>query len=316
VSAVHARVASCLPICHEHVRIEAALPEFPPSVPGQFVQVLCRDAGAPATDVLEWHEQRLPKWAGPDTQQRSAYLRRPFSLADHWVDADGATHLCVVSHTVGVGTRWLAQVQVGDTLNLTGPLGRGFSIPADDRPLVLIGGGVGIPPLLYLARHLHATGHRDATVIFGARQQNLLPVECRPAPARNGTPTECLLYPGGARFPTTIASDDGSVGLRGLVTDALRQWHDRRRPTGPVTVFACGPEGMLKAIAALTRELGLACQLCIERSMGCGLGTCLSCIVRARDAAQPAGWRWLLACQDGPVFDRDVLLDYAPASAT
>jgi dihydroorotate dehydrogenase electron transfer subunit len=67
---------------------------------------------------------------------------------------------------------------------------------------------------------------------------------------------------------------------------------------------------MLKAVAQLTRELGLPCQLCVERNMGCGVGTCLSCVVRRRDARRPEGWSWALACTDGPVFERDELLDY------
>lgn len=315
MSAVRARVAACVPICHEHVQLDVVLPVFPASVPGQFVQLLCRADDEVAPGVLEWHEDCLPTWSSPDVTERSAYLRRPFSLADHWRDTDGATHLGVISHSVGSGTRWLARLRPGDTLNLTGPLGRGFEIPGDARPLVLVGGGVGIPPLLYLARRLHELGRTDVTVILGARERNLLPVGLRQEPARDGTPTDCVALPGAAHCAATVTSDDGSIGLRGLVTDALGQWHARRRLTGPAMVYACGPAGMLRALAAQTRELGLGCQLCIERNMGCGLGTCLSCVVRARDATQPAGWRWALTCQEGPVFERDLLLDYAPTSA-
>jgi dihydroorotate dehydrogenase electron transfer subunit len=114
-----------------------------------------------------------------------------------------------------------------------------------------------------------------------------------------------------------MATDDGSVGWRGSAVDALRAWHARHgRGDRPAAVFTCGPEAMLKAVARTTRALGLSCQLCIERKMGCGLGTCLSCVVRVRDTSQAMGWRWALACQDGPVFDRDDLLDYAVVPGT
>ncbi|MCK4343553.1 MAG: dihydroorotate dehydrogenase electron transfer subunit [Phycisphaerae bacterium] len=248
-----------------------------------------------------------------DLRDRQAFLRRPFSIADQWTTRDGSVHLCVMARVVGTGTRWLAQLQPGDTLNLTGPLGRGFRIPPPDVPLVLLGGGVGIPPLIYLTRRLSELGRRDVTVIIGARTRELLPVRLIDKPDEDGRPCACVKYPGGGRFDTIVASDDGSVGMRGLVTDALRAWHERRPSRNQnAVVCACGPAGMLKAAAVLTRELGLACQLCIERNMGCGLGTCLSCVVRARDDKQPQGWRWALACSDGPVFERDDLLDYGP----
>jgi len=150
------------------------------------------------------------------------------------------------------------------------------------------------------------------TVFFGARSGARLPVELTGTPATEPTPVACALLPGEATYPAVVTTDDGSLGFRGSVTDALRQWAQRRQAAEKGTlVCACGPEAMLREVARITRELGFACQLCIERHMGCGLGTCLSCVVRVRDAGDPRGWRWALACQEGPVFQRDDLLDYA-----
>ena len=312
VCAVRARVDACTPVCREHVAIECVVDAFPPSAPGQFLQLLCLDSEQADSALVEWSDECLPALSDKDLRASAPFLRRPFSIADQWSAPGGDVHLRVLSRNVGPGTRWLERLRAGDTLDLTGPLGRGFRIPTGDAPLLLLGGGVGIPPLLYLARRLHELGRRDVIVCFGARTRDLLPVRLVQEPTRDATPTRCVELPAGAPYPAIVAGDDGSVGWRGSAVDALRAWHVRHgRGDRPAVVFACGPEAMLKAVARTTRALALSCQLCIERQMGCGLGTCLSCVVRVRDARQATGWRWALACQDGPVFDRDDLLDYA-----
>jgi dihydroorotate dehydrogenase electron transfer subunit len=296
--------------------LELLAPRFPASHPGQFLQVRCGDQADTFPAALTWSRDESPSPHFGSRQGAGAFLRRPFSIADHWQDQDGQAHLVVISRTVGVGTRWLESLRPGQELNILGPLGRGFDIPNSSVPLVLVGGGVGIPPLLYLTRRLHERGHQNATAIFGATSRDLLPVQLSGEPAIDGAPRRCVELAGDAPVPAIITTDDGSLGLRGVVTDALRRWHDGRSSASPTpVVFACGPDPMLHAVAALTRKLRLDCQLCIERTMGCGLGTCLSCVVRVTDAARPEGWRWALACSDGPVFDRDTLLDYAVDNA-
>lgn len=310
--AVDAVVVDCIPICREHIALELAPPAFPDSTPGQFVQLLCRSATEPETEALAWPADGFPSLSAHFSAQEPL-LRRPFSIADHWIDGTGQARLRVISRAVGAGTRWLAQLQAGDTLNLTGPLGRGFCLPSPETPVVLVGGGVGIPPLMYLARRLHDLGHRDVVAIFGATTRDLLPLRLTAEPPHAATPTVCAVLPGAAAFPAILTSDDGTLGLRGRVTDALAAWHARYAdPRRPALVCACGPDAMLRAVADLTRAHGLACQLCIERPMGCGVGTCLSCVVRRADAEHAAGWRWALTCTDGPVFARDDLLDYGP----
>lgn len=283
---------------------------MPTSEPGQFVQLLCRDDDADGA-LHEWRADGFPSIQGQGFNRRTAYLRRPFSIADHIPRGAGPAQLTVISHTIGPGTRWLETLRPNDSLNITGPLGVGFRVPQPGVPLILIGGGVGIPPLLYLARRLHEQQHKRVAVIVGARSADLLPIEFTATPDAAGTPTPCVVYPGGARYATLITTDDGTQGLRGRVTDALNKLVSADKAWSGATVLACGPDAMLRAIAGVTKSLNLACQLCIERNMGCGLGTCLSCIVRRREPNAASGWRWALACQEGPVFDRDDLLDYA-----
>lgn len=278
-------------ICREHCAIRVITERFPPSTPGQFLQIRC---------------------AHDDTS--FPLLRRPFSIADR-EDVGSTTHLTIISRAIGVGTHWLDHLRVGETLNITGPLGRGYTLPADTKaPILLVGGGVGIPPLLYLARELHAGGYSDVTAIFGVMSHDLLPVRQTTKPTNDGTPTRCLELPGAAPYPAIVTTDDGTLGLQGRVTDAVARWHAQRPADTHAQIFACGPEPMLAAVAHQGRELGDPAQLCIEKLMGCGMGTCLSCIVKLPDQSRPQGWRWGLSCQEGPVFDRDVLLEFSSAT--
>ena len=257
--------------------------------PGQFLQLLCRDNNEAGPAIRDWPADGFPSVSGADFSGQGPYLRRPFSIADRWTGSDGSVRLSVISRAVGLGTRWLERLHPGDTLNLTGPLGRGFRLPPHDMPVVMIGGGVGIPPLLYLARRLWERGWQDVTAVFGATTGALLPLTLSAQPATDGAPMCCVVLPADAPFSAVVTTDDGTVGLPGRVTDGLKAWCARRAPADrPALVYACGPERMLKAVAQLTRELGLPCQLCVERNMGCGVGTCLSCVVRRCDA-QPRG---------------------------
>jgi dihydroorotate dehydrogenase electron transfer subunit len=307
-----ARVVANTRICRNHCEIEFVASQFPVSEPGQFVQLQCAEVVDRPPRVLEWASGGFPSLAGQlHADEPATFLRRPFSIADQWRDDDGQPHVVVVSHTIGPGTAWLERLSPGDTLNATGPLGHGFRIPARETPIALVGGGVGIPPLMYLARRLDEIGWRDVTAVGGATTRDLLPLRLVAEPSRTGEPLLCAELAGSTRFRTVISTDDGSVGLPGVATDALRTWHAGldADDAGRGQVFACGPPAMLSAVATMTRELGLNCQLCIERMMGCGLGTCLSCVVRVRDESKADGWRWALTCSDGPVFDRDELLD-------
>ena len=294
-------------ICREHVRIELAAPGFPASTPGQFLELRCNQEFESWQREHEWSEGRFPTFSDPSWQGRVPYLRRPFSIADQF-DSQGKTTVAVISRRIGPGTDFLDGLRQNTSLNISGPLGIGFRIPEAGRPLLLIGGGVGIPPLLYLSRVLWARGHRDVHVIFGAMSRDLFPVSVCKEPDCGGEPRNCLDLPGDAAFAAVVTTDDGTLGMSGRVTDAVSKIASRLK--SPL-VFSCGPDRMLHAVSRQTRELGWDCQLCIEKNMGCGVGTCLSCVTRVVDPAKPNGWRWALTCSDGPVFDRDRLVEYS-----
>jgi dihydroorotate dehydrogenase electron transfer subunit len=114
---------------------------------------------------------------------------------------------------------------------------------------------------------------------------------------------------GEAGVPVVVSTDDGSVGLRGWVTDAMNRY-DEANPVDPseLVVYTCGPEPMMKAVATWCARRDIDCQVCMERNMACGMGTCQSCVVPCREGKLDDAWRYRLCCSDGPVFDRRVLV--------
>lgn len=244
------------------VEIAVTLPWLAAARPGQFAQLRCGDGFTPL-------------------------LRRPFSVA--WTQDDTCGF---VFEEVGVGTRRLGALRPGDRLDVLGPLGRGFTVAADEGPALCVSGGVGCAPFPLLIQHLRARGVGDVTVLSGAA-------------------TAARLYPA-ERFARRLpdvgvreATDDGSRGVRGYVTDLVGPQLDEQRPR---LVYACGPNVMLAALWELLADLsapGDVVEASLEAPMGCGFGTCLGCALPARgDGAEPA---WALCCTDGPVMRmRDV----------
>ena len=299
-----ARVLDNRPICLDHYQLRVSVSGFPPSGPGQFVNIFCGQRGAQAgAREVDWPAGGLPRLSQAELAGRQPLLRRPFSLAGRTDRTDGTSELEVIHHVVGVGTAWLATLEPGAEVDLLGPLGNGFTI-RQDRPLAaLVGGGVGIPPLLYLAEALTAAG-KQTVALAGARTGRALPLTTEPTepPSQAGWPTLCTLEFAARGVPTVVATDDGSLGVGGMVHEAFERWCQQRRPAADeLAVYACGPSEMMKAVAGLCVPRGLDCQLALERHMGCGMGTCQSCVVRVA-ADEPPGWKFKLACADGPVF--------------
>ena len=200
-------------------------------------------------------------------------LRRPFSI--HKVSAGGS--LAILFKVIGKGTRLLATAAPGDELEVLGPLGRGF-VPDPAGPHCLIGGGMGIAPLYFLAQHLLAAGgsHANPPVLLGAQTQ-----------------AELLLLAqefSELGYPVLTATDDGSLGHQGFVTDLLD-----RLLTEVRQVYVCGPMPMMRTVAAKCQNAGVACQVSLETHMACGLGACLGC-------AFPVSGGYRHVCKDGPVF--------------
>lgn len=225
-------------------------------------------------------------------------LRRPFSIQRVVGDS-----IEILFRVVGRGTARLAALEPGDGLEVLGPLGTSFRLPEPGETAVLLGGGVGIPPLVALAEALISREHKAWECYVGVADQ-------RDTGSWSGF--HALVAAGDPRL--VRATMDGSVGFAGHVLAAWRDRWSRRRPEGSARVYACGPTVMLRAVRDEAARLGLPCQVSVEQVMGCGLGVCTGCAVEnARwDGTNPYE-RWLLACKDGPVFDADrVALDGGP----
>lgn len=307
---VPARVLVNRSVCVDHFAMVLEVDRFCPSRPGQFVNVQCGLTEPISHDTpLAWPDNAWPKPSGPELAGRQALLRRPFSLAGRRDRPDGKVELDIIHHIVGVGTVWLAQAPPGTRLSVMGPLGNGFRILPDRPVAALLGGGVGIPPMLYLAESLQAAGKQ--TVAFaGARTAALLPLtlEQSEPPSQSGWPTMCTAEFAGRGTPTAIATDDGSLGATGFVHQAFVNWLDQRGPAPEqLAVYACGPAPMIRAVAEVCLRRSIPCQLALERHMACGIGTCQGCVCKTKaDSAE--GWQYKLVCTDGPVFDADELV--------
>ena len=292
-------------LCDEHhlLRLDAGR-DFPPSCPGQFVQLACGrgdEGGGPV--VHPWLDDAPPRIGRPELVESLTLLRRPFSLAGR-EQVGTRTVLDIVCRVVGRSSAQLAGLGEGDAVSVMGPLGNCFRWPDDMTLGVLVGGGVGLGPLLYLAEALHRAG-KKVVAFAGAKSASLLPLTLVGSPPADRS---CLPGPWAAEFAkwgarVVIATEDGSVGFAGQVTDALWKWLDG----GPglpadTVVYTCGPEPMLRALASGCAHRGLACQAAMERRMACGVGACQSCACKVK-AQAPPGWRYELVCTDGPVFD-------------
>jgi dihydroorotate dehydrogenase electron transfer subunit len=205
-------------------------------------------------------------------------LRRPFSV--HQVAAGGL--LRILFKVVGKGTRGLAGLQPGRQVDILGPLGRGFVQPPGHHH-ILVGGGIGIAPLLFLAGQLLENNEPvSVKVLLGARTGDEI------APLADDFT--------GMGLQVQSTTEDGSMGCQGLVTDLMTPGENEK----PNMVYACGPYPMLRAVARISRTREWGCQVSLETIMACGLGACLGCAVMRSDMKGYAH-----ACKDGPVFSAD-----------
>jgi dihydroorotate dehydrogenase electron transfer subunit len=301
----HATVAANVSLCREHYRLVLRLATFPPTQPGQFIQIACRNLNAAqdCDNLSDWHDGLRPEVHDPDLRSPLAMLRRPFSLAGRR-DTPRGVELDIIHRVIGVGTTWLSHLAAGDNISILGPLGNRFALPPPAHKAVLIGGGVGIPPMLYLASALHG---QSAIAFCGATTRDLMPLTL----LANEQAREFAQH----GIATILSSDDGSLGFRGFITQALERWlDDAPRIDGEhvdpsrLLMYTCGPEPMMKRVAEIALARNIACQIAVERAMACGMGTCQSCVIRVRAPSDPKGWVYKLACTDGPVFSAAELL--------
>jgi dihydroorotate dehydrogenase electron transfer subunit len=208
-------------------------------------------------------------------------LRRPFSL----MQVEPATGLIdLLVQVVGRGSQLVAEGVVGQTFDLLGPLGTPWPLPPLGAPVILVAGGVGVAPLIFLADRIASGPEPHAiTGLFGARTEDLL----------------CCWMELAARCGEFQAvTEDGSAGRQGLVTEALGEFLTPHVfHAVPPVVYSCGPLPMLAAVAGLCAEAGAECYVSLERWMGCGVGACLGCVVPSLTPT-----RYVRVCKDGPVF--------------
>ena len=212
---------------------------------GQFISIYCEDG--------------------------SRLLPRPISICE--IDKeDCALHL--VYRMAGAGSEEFSQKQTGDHLSVMGPLGNGF--PLKSKKAFLIGGGIGIPPMLELAKQLNC----EKQIILGYRNSDMF-----------------LLDEFKKQGEVYIATEDGSVGSKGNVLDAIRE-NDLEADV----IFACGPKPMLRAIKAYALEKGIPCWVSMEERMACGIGACLGCVCQSTETDAHSHVHNKRVCKDGPVF--------------
>jgi dihydroorotate dehydrogenase electron transfer subunit len=226
------------------------LPEF---LPGQFVQIKINDSG-------------------------KVFLRRPISV--HYVDKKNH-ELWLLIQIVGAGTRYLSCMEPDDYVNLIYPLGNGFSIPETpdkDKKMLLIGGGVGAAPLLYLGACLKERGFTPTFLIGARTKENLLQLD--------------EFNKWGTVYITT---ENGSVGEKGYVVD-----HSLLQRRDADFIYTCGPNLMMLSVARYARESGIPCEVSLENHMACGIGACLCCV-------ENTVYGNLCVCAEGPVFNIDEL---------
>ena len=199
-------------------------------------------------------------------------LRRPISVCDVSDDC-----IRIVFRLKGEGTEILSQAKVGDMLDVIAPLGNGFNIEKG-RTYAFIGGGIGTPPMLYSAKQADKS---YAILGFANKDAVILCDDFKSAGCE-----------------TIVTTDDGSYGIHGFVTDALKEIIDKVDE-----VCACGPTPMLKAVAALCRENGKPCQVSLEERMGCGIGACLVCACKTKNGSGEEEYTHV--CRKGPVFNAE-----------
>ena len=228
-------------------------------------------------DAPELAKESVPgQFIAVYTNDKSKLLPRPISICE--ADKENG-RLRIVYRIAGAGTLELSGYGAGAMLGIMGPLGNGF--PLKDKKAFLIGGGIGIPPMLELAKNLDC----EKTAVLGYRDADTFLAD------------EIGKYAG-----VVLATEDGSVGTKGNVIDAIRA-----KGLKADVIYACGPTPMLKALKAYAAENGIECWISLEEKMACGIGACLGCVCHTKDIDSHSNVRNTRICKDGPVFPAEAV---------
>ncbi|RUA31576.1 MAG: dihydroorotate dehydrogenase electron transfer subunit [Bacteroidetes bacterium] len=223
----------------------ASKTDLPNILPGQFVELLVADT-------------------------RNAFLRRPISIYDVQMECNSFELLIQI---VGEGTELMSKLEVGDIINTMYPLGNGFDTQTQAKRVLLVGGGVGVAPLLYLAKALNEKGIRPQILLGGRATGNIIELE--------NFKKQGDVY---------ISTEDGSLGEKGFVTQhsIMTEQFDK--------IYTCGPDPMMRAVADIAFQKGIDCEVSLENMMACGIGACLCCVTDTKEGHK-------CVCTDGPVFN-------------
>ena len=308
---------------HFSLRIRTRLAPRP--APGQFLQLMCDPAPHNQSPKYRCHtvsDRGWPKLRGMELTAKHPFLRRPFSVASYgpptghddiiknrlfgagwmqtidWVEPE--FEIIYRRHPGGAGTGALAQRHVGETIDVVGPLGKGFTGVPRPEVAILVGGGIGAPPLLFLAEELSRAGV-ETKIFLGALSKSKIPFQLRGAPDHRITRFE------GFGLHPVICTDDGSVGYHGLVTGALVEYLEKEcDPALRTKIYACGPRSMLTALNGIANRYNLPCEVLLEETMACGFGACISCVCAVKETGQKA--RFTRICTEGPAIDSKMVM--------
>jgi dihydroorotate dehydrogenase electron transfer subunit len=262
---------------------------FAAALPGQFAQLDVSNLPLP-------DKENIPEDLH-DSVNRSILLRRPFSFTDI-IASEKKTEVEILYCARGPGTLRMTSLREGGRVSIIGPLGNGFSVPAGRQTALLVAGGMGIAPLVYLQKFLSRNHPNMEIILFiGAKTAQELP--CGPENDMIGS-----VY----GVKAILATDDGSVGFKGPITLCLEEWLQKTRPfTRQSVMYACGPEAMLAKVAEIAKIQDMDCQVSLERMMACGIGVCQSCAVECKISGSDKTV-YKLCCEDGPVFDSNEIV--------
>ncbi len=270
---------------------------FAKAKPGQFLEIKVNTLSTPAISDIPEHLR--------DTSRRNVLLRRPFSFVDIQTVDENKTVVDIIYLVTGASTVRMTTLSPQDELSVTGPLGNGFSIDNSKDCVILVAGGVGVPPIEHVANWL-VQNRKDVKILafIGARSKAHLPfASTQRADAKGIEELESI------GVETFVTTDDGSFGDSGFVTDRLSKWLSANKIVADKTlILSCGPEPMLKNLSKLAEKSNIDTQVSLERIMACGIGLCQSCAVEVN--AESKGQTnnntettYKLCCKDGPVFN-------------
>jgi dihydroorotate dehydrogenase electron transfer subunit len=267
--------------------------------PGQFAELDVSNVALPSPEKIPSDLR--------DVSGRNVLLRRPFSFTDVTAHGDKIV-VDLLYCVVGPASLRMTTLTAGDSLNVIGPLGNGFRIPDNKKHALLVVGGMGTPPIQHMAKVL-SSDHIDIEVIAfaGAKTASSLPFEGRLdeiSQQLGFSLNEFAQY----GIESIVATDDGSVGYKGFITDCLAEWLNKSDVAcDGMIIYSCGPETMLARVVEIAKDRNIDCQVSMERRMACGIGLCQSCAVECRvNGSRETVYK--MCCEDGPVFDgREVI---------